>query len=945
MTEQEKDEGNNLTATDRLGRTVTMKYDKVGNLISKTYPNGAVVSYSYDANYNLVSETSTSGATTKYEYDKIGRNTAIIDALGNRTEFAYNSHSQLESMTDAKGNVHTYTYDDNGNRIKTTYPDGSFVSSEYDARGRVTSQTDQHGYTTAYTYDGGDRLTSVTDALGNITSYKYDEVGNLIMVTDANGNSTYYTYDDFGRVIRTTNALGKTAEVTYDISGNVLTSTDFAGKLTSYTYDEFDRLASKTTADGTVTYSYTIDGKLSSVVDSTGTTKYDYDSMDGLKKVVYPNGEYVEYSYDDSCRLINVKTAYGTTKYEWDKLDRLVRVVDRNGYATVYEYDENGNRSAVRYANGIVVSYKYDEVNRLISEKALDKQGGLVAQYEYTLGAAGERTKVKELDRTVEYTYDALYRLTGEKITAADGTVTEYTYAYDKVSNRILKTKNGTKTTYTYNALNQLVKENDTVYKYDDAGNLVSTTSSGKSAAYTYNAENKLIRATVQEGNEVSVEEYEYDYAGNRTSKTTGSETVKYLNDNSVLTNVLAEIDANGNELCYYTIGADLISQERSGKTSLYLYDGHGSVRGLIDENGKVTDTYNYDAFGNLLDKTGTTVNNYLYCGEQLDSTTGLYYLRARYMNPATGTFITQDTYLGTVFDPTSLHKYLYANANPVTYCDPSGYFGLTDVVCANAIGNTLFYGTSAGLINVGLNLLRELRAAERYGTTIDFGYVITMSFTEGFLTGAFFGTCGMLAQSLNSALIYMALGGSSLLFASMSLAQAEADRSNGDYDLMAFDLLFAAGGFLGAKHCFDNAYSISTASKTAKSTTNTSTKNTNTAENSSESSNSYDDWGRWEDYNHVTKNGQEYAEINGRCYSYHAVNRMQPSGNRYGKNIYQAGSTDYGRSVSPYWVEYVINNPDAMPGIQPNGNIEYTNGSVTIITNQGGDVVTIMTK
>ena len=545
--------------------------------------------------------------------------------------------------------------------------------------------------------------------------------------------------------------------------------------------------------------------------------------MDGLKKVVYSNGEYIEYSYDDSCRLTSVKTAYGTTSYGYDKLDRLIRVVDRNGYATVYEYDENGNRSVVRYANGIVISYKYDEVNRLISEKALDKQGGLVAQYEYTLGAAGERTKVKELDRTVEYTYDELYRLTGEKITAADKTVTEYTYAYDKVSNRILKTENGTKTTYTYNALNQLVKENDTVYKYDDAGNLISTTSSGKSAAYTYNAENKLIRATVNEAGKTVVEEYTYDYAGNRTSKTTGSETVRYLNDNSVLTNVLAEFDANGNVLCYYTIGADLISQERSGKMSLYLYDGHGSVRCLIDENGKVTDTYNYDAFGNLLDKTGTTVNNYLYCGEQFDSATGLYYLRARYMNPATGTFITQDTYPGTIFDSTSLHKYLYANANPVMNVDPSGYFGLTDVVCANAIGNTLFYGTSAGLINVGLNLLRELRAAERYGTTIDFGYVITMSFTEGFLTGAFFGTCGMLAQSLNSALIYMALGGSSLLFASMSLAQAEADRSNGDYDLMAFDLLFAAGGFLGAKHCFDNAYSISTASKTAKSTTNTS--------------------------------------------------------------------------------------------------------------------------
>ncbi|WP_458453008.1 RHS repeat-associated core domain-containing protein [Methanobrevibacter sp.] len=193
-----------------------------------------------------------------------------------------------------------------------------------------------------------------------------------------------------------------------------------------------------------------------------------------------------------------------------------------------------------------------------------------------------------------------------------------------------------------------------------------------------YNAENKLIRATVQEGNNVTVEEYTYDYAGRRTSKSTTTngvtEYVEYLNENSALTNVLSEIDADGNEICYYTIGADLISLERSSEISYYLYDGHGTVRGLVDDNGEVTDIYTYDAFGNLLDKTGTTVNNYLYCGEQFDSATGLYYLRARYMNPETGTFITQDTYAGTIFDPTSLHKYLYASANPVMNIDPSGY-------------------------------------------------------------------------------------------------------------------------------------------------------------------------------------------------------------------------------------------------------------------------------
>ena len=49
-------------------------------------------------------------------------------------------------------------------------------------------------------------------------------------------------------------------------------------------------------------------------------------------------------------------------------------------------------------------------------------------------------------------------------------------------------------------------------------------------------------------------------------------------------------------------------------------------------------------------------------------------------MNPTTGTFISMDTYQGSIFDPTSLHKYLYANANPVMNIDPSGYSSENDI-------------------------------------------------------------------------------------------------------------------------------------------------------------------------------------------------------------------------------------------------------------------------
>jgi RHS repeat-associated protein len=92
------------------------------------------------------------------------------------------------------------------------------------------------------------------------------------------------------------------------------------------------------------------------------------------------------------------------------------------------------------------------------------------------------------------------------------------------------------------------------------------------------------------------------------------------------------------------------------------------------------TDTYEYDAFGNKLSSTGSTPNNYLYRGEQYDPDLGLYCLRARYYNPATGRFLSRDPEDPQPFDsdgyainPISLHKYLYADGNPVNAQDPTG--------------------------------------------------------------------------------------------------------------------------------------------------------------------------------------------------------------------------------------------------------------------------------
>jgi RHS repeat-associated protein len=120
-------------------------------------------------------------------------------------------------------------------------------------------------------------------------------------------------------------------------------------------------------------------------------------------------------------------------------------------------------------------------------------------------------------------------------------------------------------------------------------------------------------------------------------------------------------------------------------------FDGHGSVRFLTDSTGAITDTYDYDAFGNLLAQTGATLNNYLFAGEQFDPVLGVYFNRARYYDQRAGRFWSTDTWDGNDEDPISLHKYLYVSANPVNRVDPSGHEGLGELSVSIAIQTQLF--------------------------------------------------------------------------------------------------------------------------------------------------------------------------------------------------------------------------------------------------------------
>ena len=115
-------------------------------------------------------------------------------------------------------------------------------------------------------------------------------------------------------------------------------------------------------------------------------------------------------------------------------------------------------------------------------------------------------------------------------------------------------------------------------------------------------------------------------------------------------------------------------------------------------------DTYDYDAYGNLVASTGSTANSYLYTGQQWDSDLGRYYLRARYYDAGRGRFATLDPADGSLANPISLNKYLYGNADPVTFIDPTGNmsavgYGIAALgVAGTLVGMAYIVSTPSGI-------------------------------------------------------------------------------------------------------------------------------------------------------------------------------------------------------------------------------------------------------
>jgi RHS repeat-associated protein len=743
----EYDVNDRITARiDALGRRTTYSYDTLSRLARTTYPDGTFETATYDAEGNAVATTDRAGRTTSFTYDELkrqvratladgsstqtiysrgGRIAATIDAKGNRTDYAYDTAGRRISTTlppvtngtagpplvrpqvstalnalgvplsatDANGHVTTFLYDASGRLIKTTYPGGSTMLQSYDVLGRRTGVTNEEGQTATFGYDGLGRLISVAGLAGDAT-YAYDEAGNLVSQTDALGRSMRFRYDALNRMIEKTYPGGETEQHAYDAVGNLVAHTDGFGRTTTLTYDAMNRLTAKALPGAvTIAYSYKPDGQRATVTDPRGVTTFGYDSVGRLASVTHPGGETVSYARDANGNLLSLASPAATVNYAYDALDRLLQVNSPEGQSSAF-YDLAGNRVRQTSANGVVTEASFDTRDRPTALTHKSAGNAVLQSYAQLYSPAGRRSQVTEHDGSIEtYTYDAKGRLSAEIRTGSDPF--NITHGYDAVGNRTQMVRGGASTMFTYDSNDRLLTDGTSTYSYDANGNLASRTNGSVVTQYGYDAENRLV--TVLGGGLTN--QYTYDADGNRVLANTASGLTRFLVDGenaTGLAQVVEERNGGGGLIARFSYGNELMAMARGGSPSFQLRDAHGSVRGLADATGTITDRYAYDAYGNAVAASGSTVNPYRYSGERLDSDTGLYQLRARYYNPALGRFISRDPFSGRVEAPVSRHRYLYADADPVNRMDPTGRESLAELSFVQGLQATL--NTSYGV-------------------------------------------------------------------------------------------------------------------------------------------------------------------------------------------------------------------------------------------------------
>ncbi|WP_201714655.1 DNRLRE domain-containing protein [Rossellomorea arthrocnemi] len=658
------------------------KYDSVGNVIKTIDGAGNWTEFQYDKNNNAIysKDSSTPPVETWTLYDGLGNEAIAHDKLG-ATTYIYEANGQLKEVVDAEGKKTTYTYNAAGDKTKLVDATGSVTDWTYDEEGQLKTETNEVA----------DPTTGETTL--QVTSYEYDSIGQVkkksIAETKGTNSTTSkentYVYDELGRLVKEAGVNledGKKTESRYyhDRNGNVTNTwiydetnpvplpvdPDGDGYFNSETisvYDKNNRLLSESISHTGTTTTNTFNDKNNeeTLKNALGDTVITYDDNDRTKKIVTPNFDTFNYEYlvDGSLSKIlspgvetsisynggskvkslkatnrNNQTTISDLQYTHSDTEQIVQIADKGTVKKKYTYTASGQLETVE-SNGKKLKYFYDANSNIVKVQNLTT-GKVVEEYSYLAENRIRQKKVyNETTGSLIRTYDYEHNATGtlSKITIKEGanvTVTNYDYNSDDQLMKVNKTVNGQ-------------KQPEILYEYDTDGNRIAK--------------------NVNDGTKNTHYHYHLDTNGGLFLETiegpSQQQRVKYYRD------------ADGN----------LLSFSLDEVVYYYQFNARGDVIAITDAAGNVKATYDYDEWGNVTSITGdqnlAKANVYRYVGKYgvlYDADTNLYLMGWRDYDPTTGRFIVPDEYEGTEEDPTSLNRYLYADADPVNNIDPDGH-------------------------------------------------------------------------------------------------------------------------------------------------------------------------------------------------------------------------------------------------------------------------------
>ena len=723
------------TRFDAIGREVrsaddnrverSIQYDHLSRIVREQdflFPGSAVAhnerEYHYDANDNLIRRVDhdrrddgvlDGSYVTETYYDELDRKIAVVDNIGRTARFGYDSRHNLVYSSNARS------------AQQGTVAIGDLdLFGEHDGAGLPASVVNGHGNSTLHIYDDVDRPVATYRALrqgglgsnailgGVLTRTNYDANGNLRERIDDSNNTTTYSYDELDRLKSIDCADGTSKTTSYYLDSMVHQSSDANGTTVQNLYDDANRLLHSSAL-----------GTLGAGV----SPRYEWSSFsyDGLSRIrIARNGR-------------GVSTEETVVTRDYDELSRITREtiampsLGLGATEVLTQYDGLGLPRTHTYPSGRVLTKVYDGLNRL---QQIKEGAQVLAQYEFMGPGRVWRRRLDEIQSSAMATtagYDGARRVTsidhGNSPTA--GWSIEWDAASNKTARRRLDDPSNVAVSFEYDSLDRMVhSERPWVgsgaglthdYQLDGVGNREVGYVSGVMNEYgeipgecrEYDANGNLVTISdlpsactddlaqfsfdyldrlVQHDDPVTGDTLMlvYDAFGRRVAK--GNSALDLTRYAYVSGHVCEEQDASGNVTTFvYGRGVDSVLQMQTDtETYYYLSDDMGNVAELWREGGAadtLVESYDYDDYGQVIDSVSGAAlaspsgvgNPYFFTGRRFDSEMGLYYYRARYLDPVAGRFVNRDP-IGMWGDEANVgNAYTYAASNPWTRTDPTG--------------------------------------------------------------------------------------------------------------------------------------------------------------------------------------------------------------------------------------------------------------------------------